>query len=217
MDKIPVYMMPGLAASSRIFERISLDENKYEVVLLDWFMPFKNETLHEYCIRFCKEKIHHSNPVLIGVSFGGVIVQEIARLIEVRKIIIISSVKSNREFPKRMILAKYLRLYKILPTHLVKRIRSLTHFPFPTRIEKRIQLYRKYMSYDDSFYLDWSIQTIVLWDRSEPDPRVIHIQGKEDRVFPIKNIKNCIGITGKHIMILNRYKWFNENLPKLIS
>ena len=105
MSKIPVYFMPGLAASSSIFERISLPEEQFEIVLLEWEIPLDNETLSEYDKRIA-DKIVHKNPVLIGVSFGGILVQEMAKFIEVRKIIIISSVKSNLEFPRRMKIAK---------------------------------------------------------------------------------------------------------------
>jgi esterase/lipase len=40
-------------------------------------------------------------PVLVGVSFGGILVQEIAAHIKARKVII-SSVRSNAEFPLRL-------------------------------------------------------------------------------------------------------------------
>ena len=36
-------------------------------------------------------------------------------------------------------------------------------------------------------------------------------------LFPKKNIKVFINVKGgTHLMILNRYRWFNDNLPKLI-
>ena len=104
-DKIPVYFMPGLAASIAIFERIKLPESEFEMFFLEWEIPKEKETLQEYAKRMT-QKIVHENPVLIGVSFGGILVQEMADFISVRKVIIISSVKSNLEFPKRMILAK---------------------------------------------------------------------------------------------------------------
>ncbi len=39
MTKIPVYFMPGLAASSSIFERIELPKDTFEMHLLEWFLP----------------------------------------------------------------------------------------------------------------------------------------------------------------------------------
>ena len=70
---------------------------------------------------------------------------------------------------------------------------------------------------NDKTYLDWAIKQVVCWDRVVPDREVIHIHGEKDLVFPLRNIGNCITVkNGTHIMIINKYKWFNEHLPKLI-
>lgn len=54
-------------------------------------------------------------------------------------------------------------------------------------------------------------------ERTVIDTDVIHIQGDADEVFPVKNIQNYIPVRGgTHIMILTKYKWLNENLPKII-
>lgn len=66
-------------------------------------------------------------------------------------------------------------------------------------------------------YLDWAIETIIMWDRTTVDTNVIHIHGDADEVFPIKYIQDCTVLKGgTHIMILNKFKWFNEHLPKII-
>lgn len=216
MSKIPVYMMPGLAASSTIFERIVLPDAIFEIVLLEWEIPLDNETLSEYAKRIAK-KIIHPNPVLIGVSFGGILVQEMAQFINARKVIIISSVKTNLEFPLRMKVAKTTKAYKLIPTNLIANVESLSKFSFGTTINKRLKLYEKFLRVRDIRYLDWAVEQIVLWDRTIADENVIHIHGDKDDVFPIKNIQNCIVLKeGTHVMILSKYKWLNENLPKLI-
>lgn len=216
MTKIPVYMMPGLAASSPIFERIVLTNAIFETILLEWEIPLDNETLTEYAKRITK-KITHPNPVLIGVSFGGILVQEMAKCIEARKVIIISSVKTNLEFPVRMKVAKTTKAYKLIPTNLIANIESLSRFSFGTAINKRLQLYEKFLCVRDKRYLDWAVEQIILWDRTIADESIIHIHGDQDDVFPIKHIQNCIVVKGgTHVMILSKYKWLNENLPKLI-
>lgn len=209
-------MMPGLAASSTIFQRIVLTNAIFETILLEWEIPLDNETLTEYAKRITK-KITHPNPVLIGVSFGGILVQEMAKCIEVRKIIIISSVKTNLEFPVRMKVAKTTKAYKLIPTNLIANIESLSRFSFGTAINKRLQLYEKFLCVRDKRYLDWAVEQIILWDRTIADESIIHIHGDQDDVFPIKHIQNCIVVKGgTHVMILSKYKWLNENLPKLI-
>lgn len=216
MSKIPVYFMPGLAASTTIFENIKLPDENFEMFFLEWFLPLKNETLSDYALRMTKE-IKHKNPVLIGVSFGGILVQEMAKHIETRKIIIISSVKSNKEFPKRMKVAKKTLAYKLVPTSLLSNVEVLAKFSFGETITKRIKLYEKYLKMRDKKYLDWAIENVILWSQSEINEKVIHIHGDNDEVFPSQYIKNFIPVKGgTHVMIINKYKWLNENLPKII-
>jgi hypothetical protein len=79
-------------------------------------------------------------------------------------------------------------------------------------------LYKLYLSITDKRYLDWAIEQVVLWRQLAHDPNLIHIHGDLDTIFPINNIKDCVVVKGgTHVMILNKYKWLNENLPKLIN
>lgn len=216
MEKIHVYFMPGLAASSLIFERIELPENQFEIHLLDWELPLLNETLPAYAERISK-LVTHPNPVLIGVSFGGVLVQEMAQFLKPKKVIIISSVKTNLEVPLRMKFAKSTKAYKLLPTSWLNNVELLTKYSFGDAIKRKLKLYEKYLSMREKVYLDWAIEQMILWDRTEADKNVIHIHGTLDEVFPVKNIQNYIPVTGgTHIMILSKYRWMNENLPKII-
>ncbi|KIA99175.1 alpha/beta hydrolase [Flavobacterium sp. KMS] len=216
MNKIPVYFMPGLAASTTIFERIALPEDTFEIHLLEWEIPLEHESLQDYAKRIA-QNIKHSNPVLVGVSFGGILVQEMAKHIEARKVIIISSVKCNAEFPRRMKIAKTTKAYKLIPMRLILNVENLAKFSFGEKINKRLKLYEKFLSVRDIRYLDWAIEQVILWDRTKIDESVIHIHGDEDEVFPIKYIANCKVVKGgTHIMILNKFKWLNENLPSII-
>jgi pimeloyl-ACP methyl ester carboxylesterase len=94
MSKIPVYFMPGLAASPAIFERIQLPPETFEMHFLEWEIPKKRK--FGQLRRKLAQQVPQHGAVLIGVSFGGVMVQEMARFLHLRKLIIISSVKSNK-------------------------------------------------------------------------------------------------------------------------
>ena len=209
--------MPGLAASSSIFENIKLPEDEFEIMLLEWFMPLKNESLEEYAFRMTKN-VKHENPVLIGVSFGGILVQEMSKIINVHKTIIISSVKSNKEFPLRMKIAKSTMAYKLIPTQLLSNVEALAKYAFGETVTKRLALYEKYLQMRDKNYLDWAIENVILWKNDKVDKKVIHIHGLNDEIFPVKYISNYIPVKGgTHIMIINKFKWLNENLPILIK
>lgn len=216
MTKITVYFMPGLAASSTIFERIDLSNELFDVVLLEWEIPLSDESLVDYAKRMAL-KVVHPNPVLIGVSFGGILVQEMAAFLKPLRVIVISSVKSNLEFPRRMKVAKTTKAYKLIPTSLLLSVENLAKFSFGEKIKSRLKLYEKFLSVRDINYLDWAIEQVVLWDRTVVDASVIHIHGDQDDVFPIKYISNCIVVPGgNHAMILFRFRWLNQYLPELI-
>lgn len=216
MTKIPVYFMPGLAASSSIFERIVLPTESFEVILLDWVQPKKDETLVSYAQRMA-EKVVHENAVLVGVSFGGILVQEMAAFLNLKKLIIISSVKTRDEMPRSIKFAKTTKAYKLLPTSLMNNVEKLIKYSFGNGINQKLKLYEKFLHLRNKDYLDWAIEQVVCWDRSVPDPKVIHIHGDLDEVFPAKNINSFIPIKGgTHIMILNRFRWFNQYLPDII-
>lgn len=210
--------MPGLAASPKIFENVVLPPDAFECFYLEWNIPVDDEPIADYVSRLA-ENIKHDNPVLIGVSFGGVIVQEMAKIIKARKVIIISSVRCNAEFPRRMRFAKMTHAYRVFPTSLMQRVDWLGKIAFGNNmITKRLNMYEKFMSVRDKKYLDWAFKTVINWDRCDPDDSVIHIHGDADEVFPPKYLKNFIPVKGgKHIMIINKSKWLNENLPGIIE
>lgn len=214
--KVQVYMMPGMAANPSIFENINLPDSLFCVHWLYWKVPFKGETLQDYALRITKDIVHES-PVLIGVSFGGVLVQEMSKHIKVKRLIVISSVKTRKELPKRMVFARYTKVHKLLPTGLVNNVELLSKYAFGETVTKRLELYEKFLSVRDKSYIDWSLDQIINWKQDKPLPGIIHIHGSKDAVFPVVNISDCIEVKeGTHIMIINRFRWFNKHLPKLI-
>jgi pimeloyl-ACP methyl ester carboxylesterase len=215
-EKTAVYFMPGMAANSSIFENIKLSETDFELFKLEWFVPDNNMSITAYAEKMTKT-IVHENPVLVGVSFGGMLVQEMAKFISVKKVIVVSSVKHTSELPKRMIFAKYTKIHKLLPTGLVNNVELLAKYAFGESVTKRLELYEQYLSIRDKYYIDWSIDQIVNWKQSVPLPNLVHIHGDKDAVFPISNIKDCIPVkNGTHTMIIHRARWFNEHLPTII-
>tara|TARA_Y100000992_G_scaffold151900_1_gene101282 strand:+ start:538 stop:1167 length:630 start_codon:yes stop_codon:yes gene_type:complete len=207
--------MPGMAASPKIFELIKLPRN-ISVNYLVWIKPLKDEPLNSYALRMSRF-IKYKDPILVGVSLGGVLVQEIAKIIKCEKIIIISSIKSRSELPTSMIMAKHTKIHKLLPIKWIEDIENLALFVFGNKIKIRVSLYKKYLSERDPEYLKWAINSLVNWQQDNFLESTIHIHGEDDNIFPINMImKPVIKIKGSHAIILTKANWFNENLPRLI-
>ena len=208
--------MPGLAASPDIFQYIDLPSPQFQLHYLDWFVPEPEMSLSDYALRLARQVVH-PNPVLIGVSFGGMLVQEMGRFLDTRRIIIISSIKCVEEMPRRLVVARYTQLHRLLPTGMINNLEVLTRFAFGDMVKKRLKLYERYLGMRDKTYLDWSIDRIVHWDRETPVPGLVHIHGDRDSVFPMMHIGDCLPVPGgTHTMIIHRHKWFNERLPAII-
>jgi thioesterase domain-containing protein len=215
-ELVHVYFMPGMAANPSIFEYIKLPENIYKTHYLEWMIPFEDETLQNYAQRMC-ENIKQNNPVLIGVSFGGILVQEMAKQISVHKLIVISSITNKYQLPKRLQFAKATKAYKLMPTKLLSNLDLLEKYAYGDFFKKRMELYKKYLSVNDKQYLDWAIEQVVCWEQEETPKNITQIHGDNDGVFTNSITDQTIVVPGgTHIMILNKHKWFNEHLPKLI-
>ena len=210
-------MMPGLAASSMVFENIKLDDKKYSLHRIDWIQPKKNESIKTYCVRLSK-KIKHKNPVLLGVSFGGIIAQELDKIIKVKKLIIVSSVKSHKEYPILYKIARDYQLNNALPFGMFDNFIKFSLKLNINKLYKRIDLAERYLTERNEIYLEWAVWSLLNWKQEKYRPDLIHIHGDKDKVFPIENISKCIKIKGgRHEMIILKAKWFNENLPSLIE
>ena len=210
-------MMPGLAASSMVFENIKLDDKKYSLHRIDWIQPKKNESIKTYCVRLSK-KIKHKNPILMGVSFGGIIAQELDKIIKVKKLIIVSSVKSHKEYPILYKIARDYQLNNALPFGMFDNFIKFSLKLNINKLYKRIDLAERYLTERNEIYLEWAVWSLLNWKQEKYRPDLIHIHGDKDKVFPIENISKCIKIKGgRHEMIILKAKWFNENLPSLIE
>src|SRR5699024_7079018 len=130
-----VYFVTGMATDYKIFERIRLSKENYNWIVIKWLPPKRNESLHYYVIRMAKE-IKDKEPILVGVSFGGVVVQEMKRMVNPEKTIIISSVKSRKEFPRYMRFSAATKLYKLLTASKLLSVSDLSKLGWNSRSEE---------------------------------------------------------------------------------
>lgn len=209
-----IYCISGLGADERAFEKLTI--NGCSLHYLKWIDPLVKETLPSYAARMSVQ-IKDKNPLLLGLSFGGMIAVEIAKQIAVEKLILISSVKTSSEIPKWMRVAGILNLQKIIP---IKRNRFTEkaddrRMGIETIEEKNfVDHYRKNANQK---YIDWAIGQILNWRNALVPENTFHIHGENDRMFPLKNIQPTHIIkNGTHIMILNRAKEISTSIEQIV-
>jgi hypothetical protein len=218
MKKTSIYLVPGLAAGPEIFENLKFSEDKFEVHFLEWKIPLAiEEPITEYAMRMC-EDVKAAKPVLIGVSFGGIMVQEMSKFLDTKKVILISSVKHHNELPKRFQMMQFTKAYKLFPAKIVANLEEYERYFFGKSLKKRVHVYKKYLSVRNQLYLNWSVKTIVEWKQKSETKNSVHIHGTKDQVFPIKNIENCIKIEGgSHVMIITKAKKLSKIIETILT
>src|SRR5690606_32143599 len=106
-----IYIFSGLGADERVFQQ--LDFSNFRTTFVEWIVPQDPDTIEQYATRLL-DQINSTKPVLIGLSFGGLIAVEVAKQIDTQQVIIIASAKTRHEIPFYYRIAGRLGLHKLL-------------------------------------------------------------------------------------------------------
>jgi len=210
-----IYCISGLGADERAFSRLKLEG--YKITFLPWLTPLPNETITEYATRMSKG-ITAEKPILMGLSFGGMMSIEIAKLLPVEKVILISSIKSAKELPRWMKAAGILRLNKIFPMRSFKLTEPIQNRFIGITMPDEIELVRSYRRNAPQVYMDWAINEVLKWHNDWQPPTLFHVHGDADRIFPINNLAPTHIIKeGGHFMIMNKAAEVNAALQHILA
>jgi pimeloyl-ACP methyl ester carboxylesterase len=195
-----IFIFSGLGADERIFQNLKLPG--YNFNFIKWIQPFQKESIEDYATRIL-EQIYISDPILLGVSFGGIMAIEVAKQMKISELILISTVKTKFELPVYYRLAGFIGLHKILPTKLLKASNFFTNWLFGVSAPSEKQLLKQIISDTDSLFLNWAIDKIASWQNSYVFEKALHIHGIEDKLLPIVFTKPNKRIeAGGHLMVL---------------
>jgi len=207
-----VYFISGLGADKRAFS--FLDLSFCEPIFIDWIVPLKNESLESYALRL-RQQIREEHPVVVGVSFGGMLAVEMAKADNLMKAIIIASNKSADEFPGYLRLAKYFPVYKWLPGKLLK-TRKMTWI-LGAKGDEQKKLLRDILTDSNPAFLKWAIAAILNWKEKTIPANVLHIHGTADKLLPCRYVKADFKINGgTHLMSINNPDEVSNLLRQLI-
>lgn len=213
--KKDIYILSGLGADERVFK--NLDLSNYNVCFVKWVIPERNESIENYAARLVQQ-ITVNKPILIGLSFGGVMAIEISKLIDFEKVVIISSVKSKKEVPYYYRLAGRIGIHKLLPKGALIHTNFITNWMFGVSSTADKSLLRQIFNDTNSDFLYWAIDKILSWKNEIQIPNLFHIHGTSDRILPAGFIKSKIEIeNGGHLMLLNKSVELENVLHEIIK
>ena len=210
-----IYCISGLGADERAFSKLKLQG--YQLVHLPWLLPVRDETIGQYAKRM-SENIPDENPVLMGLSFGGIMSIEIAKHVPTEKVILISSVKSSNEIPTWMKLAGKLKLNRVMPMRPYKIFEPLQNYNLGAKSPEEKEMANAFRKNVSQQYLDWAINQVLNWKNNWTPASLYHIHGNADKLFPIKRINtNFIVNNAGHLMVMNKAKEVSQFLNTILT
>lgn len=203
-DKKTMYILSGLGADERVFE--DLDFFNFTPYFIKWEPITTDFTIEEYAKQLINQ-IEDKQPILIGLSFGGIMAIEIAKLIETQMVFIISSVKTRKEIPFYYRFAGKLNLHKLLSLKMMQKANRISEYLFGAKTIYEKLLLEQILFDTDPKFLKWAVDKMVKWQNNSYPSNLYHIHGTKDRILPIRFLKaDCEIKDGEHLMTVTRYE-----------
>ena len=208
------YLFPGLGADERVFQFLRLPGQSH---VLKWLSPqTAAEALPHYAARLAEAVPPDQACWLVGVSFGGVLAQEVARLRPLARVVLVSSFAGPRELPWLGRLARTTGLYRLLPPQLLPKLPTLASWFFGVKTTRDRQLLTQILRDTDPDFTRWAIARLLQWP-GRPEVPTIRIHGTDDRLLPHGAARSQYRLPGGHLIIISRAPEISRLLNELAT
>jgi len=214
MDR--VFLIAGMGADVRLFK--NLDLSGFEVIDAAWIDPEANDTITTYATKLIQKYDITAQSNIIGVSLGGMFAVEIAKQVDLKNVIIISSIKAIAEAPFYYKLFRALPVFKLIPAKLMLSLGALLKPFFSKKMSGESHLFDSMLRNTSPVFLKWSMGAALRWDGQAPSQHIHHLIGDRDLIFDYCKIKNAIVIPGgDHMMVFTRAKDLNPIIRNILA
>ncbi|MNU65561.1 hypothetical protein D3C71_548550 [compost metagenome] len=219
MEKPTCYILSGLGADERVFDQI--DFGPFFPVFIPWEpLTEPNQSFESY-VKQLSIHVKTPHPILIGISFGGIVAQEMSALLNNCPVLILASIRTRAELPLWMKAGGKIGLQKMIPIKKLLKNKKGNHWFFGTKTQEEKIILDQILADSDPLFTKWAIHQIVSWKRKTTvSSKVLHIHGTKDRIFHIKKLHPDYMVEGgTHFMTVSKHdelsKIIREALDKL--
>jgi pimeloyl-ACP methyl ester carboxylesterase len=199
-----LYFISGLGADRRVFRKLTVPPS-FKVNHIDWIPVAAEEGLGDYCQKLAKQVDQREPFTLIGLSFGGIIAIEMAKLIRPVQTIIISSISRPEEAGQVYVTLGKLKLQRIIPLRFLLKPSRFLFQAFGAHTEEEKILLRQILADTDPDFFRWSLNRMFSWENEWIPERMLHIHGTKDRILPFQESMRAIPVEGgEHLMVFSR-------------
>lgn len=212
-----IYQISGMGANEKVFKNLRINED-FETVNIPWLQPENDETLEHYSERMAENIDLNDDFILMGVSFGGIVIKEMNRFLTPKFNFLISTIKNREEMPWYMKFDSHIPLHKIVPTSFLTSDNLLSYAVFRKMYSAKLPDLKEIFEFRNHYYLKWSMGVIVNWNNNSELKNFVHYHGNKDIIFPSSKIKNATIIEGgTHVMVMNKPRQLNRLINKKLE
>lgn len=213
-----VYLIAGLGADSRFFKHVKLPAG-FEKVGTSIIIPHKNDTVASYAQKIINQYHIAPGDIVWGDSLGGMIAVEIAKQVQLHKIILTSTIKTDSEGPWYFKIFRKLPVYELTPAKLITKLSAFVKPMMHGLPADDIDTIKSMLQNSSPEFLKWGAQAALNWRNAVVPDNLYHIIGDKDLVFPYQNIKNPTAVIkgGMHIMVFDRADEINQLLAGILQ
>lgn len=211
------FIFSGLGADHRVFEHI--DFGTYTPEFIPWKSVDAKETLNSYAKKMSASFPENEPFLLLGISFGGILAQEVGKLFPQARILLIASVKTRHELTTFMRISGKLHLDKIAPLGSFFKNKKLNYWFFGAKHEAEKRVLSQILADTDPIFTRWAIGEIIRWKKNDYNTNPLkHVHGEADRIFPIRRTHPDICIPdGAHLMTVSQPEILSEKIQLLLN
>lgn len=210
-----IFAFGGLGVDKKVFTNLNL---KDELIIVEWIATAKNEGLKSYLKRISKNISTDSPFALLGVSFGGMVVVELSKMLNPDLTIIISSAAHYKELPFIYRLFGKTNLLSLIPHSLLRPPVFLMHYLFGVANKDEKALLKQIIQETDTRFLKWALGIIINWNNTQIPRRIYRIHGNKDRIIPCpKNTESEIMKGEGHFMIVTQADTISDFINKKMT
>lgn len=212
-----IYQISGLGANQKAFDYLKINPD-FERVYIPWLLPENDESLEHYAKRMADKIDTNEDFILMGLSFGGIIVQEMNRFLNPKLNILISTVKDRSELPQFMKFSASINAHKLIPPSFISSEKGFSYAMFRKLYSSKMPDMNEFFEFRDPYYLRWSIDKIVKWKNHVDMGEFIHFHGDKDIVFPFSKLHDVERIPGgTHLMVMQKARKLSELINKKLE
>jgi hypothetical protein len=142
---------------------------------------------------------------------------EIAKVLPMEKVILISSIKTSDEAPGYFSFFKNVPVQKLVPGKLMTSIGSMIRPVFGRMAKDDTTVFMEMLKGTSPVFIEWAMSAILAWKNDIIPANIYHITGDKDLIFDYKKIKGATIVKGgTHIMIFDKAGEINKLLRPIL-